>query len=154
MNSMSYGYFLMFDANKTINIYDLNNGKIRTMNWYLSELPTHIKRLANRKFFVLYTKDRTYLSDIETNKLEEVRLYDDIEASPTGSMIALIRAKSTDKKQFLNLQNEPGDVLLDIGVAGSPKTLQTNISDVASLFWNGTFGIQKSNGDRQLLNIK
>lgn len=69
-------------------------------------------------------------------------------------MIALIRAKSMDKKQFLNLQNESGDVLLDIGVAGSPKTLQTNISDVASLFWEGSFGIQKSNGDRQLLNIK
>lgn len=151
---MAYGYFLMFDANKTITAYELATKKTRLISWNLDELPTHIKRLANGKSFVLYTKSSIYLSDIDTGTLEEIKSYDDIEASPTGSIVALIRSTSAQKKQVLNLQAIPGDVLLDISRAGTPKPLQTNVTDVTMLYWDGAYGVQKANGDRQLLNIK
>lgn len=103
---------------------------------------------------MLYTKNSAYLSNLDTGSLEEIKFYDDIEASPNGSVIALIRSTSTQKRQRFNLENHSGDALLDISRAGSPKVLQANVTDVDMLYWDGAYGVQKSNGDRQILNIK
>ncbi len=154
LDSMPNGYFLMFDPNMTITTYELATQKTRLISWNLEELPTHIKRLANGKSFVLYTKNSAYLSNLDTGSLEEIKFYDDIEASPNGSIIALIRSTSSQKRQRFNLESQSGDTLLDISRAGSPKVLPVEVTDVSMLYWDGTYGIQKINGDRQMLNIK
>ncbi len=138
-DSLPYGYFMMFDANRVITIYEIATHKIRLISWTLPEFPTHIKLLANHKSFVLYTKNAAYLSDIDTRALEELKSYDDIETSPSGSIIALIRSSSQQKKQYYNLQAVPGDLLLDISVAGTPKLLHAEVSDVKMLYWDNAF---------------
>lgn len=47
LESMPYGFFLMFDPNMTITTYELSTQKTRLISWDLEELPTHMKQLAN-----------------------------------------------------------------------------------------------------------
>jgi hypothetical protein len=154
LDSMPFGYFLTFDANRVITAYELATKKTRLISWTLPEMPTRLKRLANGKSFVLYTKENAYLYDLDTGGMEPIGSYDDIEASPAGTMIALIRDKSAEKKKFFNLQDASGDLLLDISRIGVPKTLRANVADVRMLYWDGSFGVHHSDGSRQLLNIK
>lgn len=154
LDSMGYGYFLMFDANRTITAFELSTGRIKLIEWTPEEAPTRLKKLANGKSFVIYSKNGTYLSDIDTGKLTELRPYDDVEASPSGTMIGLIMAASAEKKDLLNLSDQSGDILIDLSRSGPPTPLQADITDAARLYWDGTFGVEHPNGDRQSLNIR
>lgn len=153
-DSLPFGYFLAFESNRTIGIYEISSGRTYGVNWDSSEYPTLTKRLANGKSIIILTRHKLFLFDPATSEMEENEAYDDIEASPNGGVLALVRSDSKTKKDFLGISDTPGDVLLDISKAGAPIILRTDISDTSAIYWDSVFKIRKRDGSIIPLNIR
>ena len=116
-----------------LEIVSLSNKATFLLDLPSGEYAKTAKDAGDGSHLVIRTTGNLWLFEKSTGKTTGIRLYDDIVLSPKGNIVGLVRSESVDRKRLLNLEGEPGDILV-LDSFGKRRTILDGLVGTANLF--------------------